>query len=1418
MPSKKRRAGAAAAAAAPVSEESKPNKEEEEEEEGSEVSEAEAEPHKKKRKSRGSGAKKSKRTKGAKRRKASTKAATEPEGDSIYDNLEGDAEAAEEELRERPRPPRSPTKPNRSPKRAAAAPTAAESPSKRGRRRPQSDALDEVTRDVPKAASEESDASEPEQRRTKPAKKQAAPSKGTSKQKIKRTTTTAAATAATAESSGSEASSVEEAEEEEAPSLLNRISHGRDATIAREWGKHYAEEPVQAVVQLINLVVEACGCPERVTARQFEAGDVDQVLRALISPAWTDAKQPAADDGGGAATSAAAATTTAEAAAAAGECLITSKRHKKFKERFLGFWDRVVHVSKDTFLYDDFLLPVLTSWITALSSSSARAFRLTATVTGLQIARSVIDVLRELLELRDKAARQQRSERRKSGGGGSSRARSSPSGKLARIEGQAAELDERIGKLTEAVEEIHRCIVVVRYRDAFPEIRVECVSALAQFIAAWPERMLADSYLKYVAWLLNDKSQDVRLAALRGLQDIYAAAGDDAPQVLERFTERFKPRIVQMVLDVAPAVAVEAIALCRTLAGVMQALDEADLTRIYGLVSHENADIRRAAGAFAQAVAFPSVDAEHSAAVAAAATAAAADAEAESQSQSQSQTTQLPEQRESLAEARLRAVIEMAMSYSALPQMPCYVVDALWAVSPTLREWRTMAQMLLRDGEGDAALNEREQTLLAGVLSSACRKAAGLPITPVQPTSQAALSGKELERQRAMQSEMTAEIARLLPRLLEKYRGEAEVAAELTEIVPALSLPAFAALRLEKHMTDLIEQLVQLFARHSVDAVLCPCAAALGHLVARSEPHKQSGEAEASVRTLAERIVAAMDEDASDEARAAGLRRLQRLSERVDIFSAVDVSRYTAPLLETMSSDGTPVAIALLYQRLLWEVSAVDINSGPSAAQAAAINDHRDALVLKLTEILSRHTEEDTAQPLTDAAFVALLDIGTLFTPHLKETTLRRLSMQLGNDSLEALRKHFVSAVVVASAKKQQQQKKKATATEAADVTTATTDEEPREERLAVCYAKAGLGGALPKDHLAAVLCLYHSGSGRMDELARTTLRRLREADRRGEWEVVSLALQRCYEDSTTEESEVHLAEVSKWLALSYGSSPMGDLRSSMFQVVQECVLWALETGDASHLGLLSQTGLLPIANKLSAAEAKLISRLLEQRREAVGLQLSRDAEAHAPYFAFKDAMDAIAKGERSKTPGTLRSSSAKRKKAKSRIGRGAIGKLDLGPIEDEEGDAEKEDDKDEAAEAIEEGSPDKSPGKKRKAASAEPQLDEESEPEPLRRSQRKSLTGKKPPQYAENESVEDIEEEEEESFDAKPETKRKRTPAKKQKKKKQPVSPPKRKKPRQEEEEEPESVEEEEEEAPKRKSPRKSTSATKKQKATKKK
>ncbi|VDK27481.1 unnamed protein product [Anisakis simplex] len=72
----------------------------------------------------------------------------------------------------------------------------------------------------------------------------------------------------------------------------------------------------------------------------------------------------------------------------------------------------------------------------------------------------------------------------------------------------------------------------------------------------YPEHFLEDSFLKYIGWLLYDKVSDVRHKCILALLPLYERT--EVVAKLELFTNKFKDRLVSMVMDKDNEVAMHA--------------------------------------------------------------------------------------------------------------------------------------------------------------------------------------------------------------------------------------------------------------------------------------------------------------------------------------------------------------------------------------------------------------------------------------------------------------------------------------------------------------------------------------------------------------------------------------------------------------------------------------------------------------------------------------------------------------------------------------------------------------------------------------------------------------------------------------------------------------------------------------------
>lgn len=107
-------------------------------------------------------------------------------------------------------------------------------------------------------------------------------------------------------------------------------------------------------------------------------------------------------------------------------------------------------------------------------------------------------------------------------------------------------LTGQIAATEKVIQSLFSTVYVQRFRDVDATIRVWALEQLGRFIVGQPSLFLDNHYLRYLGWGLSDKSETVRLAAVEALDQLYRDKGNHG--AMAAFTERFKPRILEMAL------------------------------------------------------------------------------------------------------------------------------------------------------------------------------------------------------------------------------------------------------------------------------------------------------------------------------------------------------------------------------------------------------------------------------------------------------------------------------------------------------------------------------------------------------------------------------------------------------------------------------------------------------------------------------------------------------------------------------------------------------------------------------------------------------------------------------------------------------------------------------------------------------
>ncbi|KAJ3382999.1 hypothetical protein HDU84_003906 [Entophlyctis sp. JEL0112] len=344
-----------------------------------------------------------------------------------------------------------------------------------------------------------------------------------------------------------------------ATSLFNVVigpSSGIAAAVS-DWIEDYGENDRSALEKLITFVLHTSGCFESIDAADLEDEDLmKEALEQLQAKLESSENYPLI------------------AKKTSGRGTRTSTTSAKFRTNLKEFWTKwflklknlptnsPIFTTQDSEHEDSgtpqTVFETVKTWLTLMSSSAFRAFRHTATTTILVLMSSLCDASATVYEEWTTLNRQLDALKKDSSG-------KTKSAKAERISILERDVDDLAGKkwiLEKHMSDLFESVFIHRYRDIDAIIRMECIRELGFWVAKFPEHYLDANYLRYIGWMLSDSvSRDflhfeysyllidapsVRLESLKSLHTLYKSP--TTHMSLRAFTERFKPRLLEMAL------------------------------------------------------------------------------------------------------------------------------------------------------------------------------------------------------------------------------------------------------------------------------------------------------------------------------------------------------------------------------------------------------------------------------------------------------------------------------------------------------------------------------------------------------------------------------------------------------------------------------------------------------------------------------------------------------------------------------------------------------------------------------------------------------------------------------------------------------------------------------------------------------
>ncbi|KAM6307033.1 LOW QUALITY PROTEIN: cohesin subunit SA-3-like [Podargus strigoides] len=635
---------------------------------------------------------------------------------------------------------------------------------------------------------------------------------------------------------------------------------------------------------------------------------------------------------------------------------LSTQPWRRFRAGFCELLAAVVRRCRYGAVYDDFLMDALISLLTGLSDSQVRAFRHTSTLAALKLMTALVAVALDVGRQQENAQRQYEAERGKGPG------RRAPARVEALLE-KRRELQQQQEEIENMMNAIFKGVFVHRYRDVVPEIRAMCMEELGAWMRSYAASFLTDSHLKYIGWTLHDKQREVRLQCVRALQGLYRQR--DTAAHMELFTSRFKTRMVAMVLDKEPDVAVEVVKLLTLmLENMEEVLTEEDCQSIYPVVYVSSRALASAAGLFLYRRLLD------------------------------------PQRGSPRGDGDNRTFFRLLLDFfieSELHEHAAYLVDSLWdCAGPRLRDWETISTLLLEESPSEGLVDRQEKALVEILAASVVQAAEGQPPVGRGPAKKP--SARERKAQGEERTRLTHCLVPALPQLLAKFSADAEKAAPLLEVLRCFDLGVYCTGRLEKHLDLVLAQLQEVVEKHTGPGVLGAASRALHALCAPELPLHGRGDLVRS--RLADQLADQCHQGVTELLQVTGgggaptleeeevygmAATLKRIS---SLFNAHDLTPWQlfepcAQLLRHAADTGEVPpqvlvpAITCLHFHILWELSRL---LGTDVPQ-----DQLQSLKTKVTSFCSlcQSCLSDTDAGVREQAFLVLSDLLLVLGPQL---------------------------------------------------------------------------------------------------------------------------------------------------------------------------------------------------------------------------------------------------------------------------------------------------------------------------------------------------------------------------------------------------------------------------------------------------
>ena len=265
------------------------------------------------------------------------------------------------------------------------------------------------------------------------------------------------------------------------------------------------------------------------------------------------------------------------------------KQFNGFRPVVVDFFSAIIKtMHESSTLYEDTaLFENIQVWVDTMSSASIRPFRHTATVVSLTISTALCEIARDLQSGISTTRGQIDTEKKK---------KSVNKGRVASMQEKLKADESKLAAIDIILKDEFDVVFVHRYRDVDPRVRVECVTALGNWMVIYRQMFLEGQYLRYLGWVLSDTVAQTRSEVIKQLKILFKNPRNIA--ALRAFTDRFRPRMVEMAArDAEPGVRAETIELLDRLRDA-ELLEPDDIDTIGQLVFDTDHRVRKAVARF----------------------------------------------------------------------------------------------------------------------------------------------------------------------------------------------------------------------------------------------------------------------------------------------------------------------------------------------------------------------------------------------------------------------------------------------------------------------------------------------------------------------------------------------------------------------------------------------------------------------------------------------------------------------------------------------------------------------------------------------------------------------------------------------------------------------------------------------------